>query len=147
MVAETAAATSYNPYKNLLTKVRALLNADLRLNRAQIEQHQWMLMVKVADQQILIGKGGVNTMFYQFGSHKRKVCGPMDMIDLLKKLSRRRYQIFRVGTTIFWSEKSALKQEPVKAKQIEGYRNEEWVPLYKSAGSLAGRSWIPIKKS
>lgn len=77
-----------NPYKNLLTKVKALLKEDDHLTKAQCEQMQWQLLVKIADYQFVIGKGGVNTIFYTASSEERAICYPDEAIALLEKLAK-----------------------------------------------------------
>lgn len=78
-----------HPFKNLLQKVRALLKEDDHLTKEQCEQHQWQLLVKLPnDYTFIVGKGGVNTIFYSETSTERAVCYPDEIIALLERLSR-----------------------------------------------------------
>jgi len=137
---------TYNPYRNLLAKVRYLLHTDAKMTEAQLTDHQWMLMAKVAGSQVLVGKGGVNTMFYQFGDRKRKVCGPMELVELLKRLSRRRYVAYRVNDTLAWSEKTALAADPKPKTKIIGIRADgKEVVVYTATKTLQGYQWAKVE--
>ena len=77
-----------NPYKNTLTKVKALLKEDDQLTKEQCELFQWQLLVKIpGDFSFNVGKGGVNTIFYTASSEERAICYPEEMVTLLEKLA------------------------------------------------------------
>ena len=74
-----------NPYKHLYSKITALLRAEAKLSPEERKANQWQLLVQFANTQITVGKGDVNTIFFQFGDGKRRVCYPDEILDILKK--------------------------------------------------------------
>lgn len=83
-----------NPYKNLYEKVKALLKIDDNLTKAEAEQQQWQLLVKVADFTFYVGKGGVTTMFFSQSSTSRATCYPEEMLPILKELSESKVFVY-----------------------------------------------------
>lgn len=141
-----------NPYRHLLTKVRSLINAELPLNEDERRANQWVLYVSVYGDSIIVGKGDVNTIFYQFGkTGKRQVCYPMDIVELLKERSAERYFAYVVKSAsaeerLVWTLKRALTAPPDAYNEIHGVgENDELSLLYTARKSLTGRVWTPVK--
>lgn len=86
-----------HPYKNLLSKVRALLKEDDNLTKGQCESMQWQLLVKIADYSFFVGKGGVNTIFYSASDKDREVCYPEDILTLLERLCKTQTFVYAVA--------------------------------------------------
>lgn len=80
-----------NPYANLVVKMRHLLKVDDPLTKDQCAMFQWQLLAKVpdCDFSFIVGKGGVNTIFYLSASDKRVVCYPDEALEILQNLSKR----------------------------------------------------------
>lgn len=139
---------TYHPFRNLLVKTRALLNADLRLHQSRIPAHQWQLLVQIDDQTVMVGKGGMNTMFCQFGKDsKRRIMGPMDMIDMLKWHAKQRYVLYKIGKVVVWKEKTALKTAPKRGLVISGLRADgKYEDLWEAHQTLTGTEWKRVQR-
>lgn len=87
-----------NPFLNLQTKVKALLKVDDTLTKDQCEMFQWQLLAKVpgCDFSFIIGKGGVNTIFFTPASGKRDVVYPDEALELLASLCKQKVFCYAV---------------------------------------------------
>ena len=131
-----------NPYKHLYIKVRALLNAESKLNPDERKANEWILSCQAGAFKIIVGKGDVNTIFYKFGDSARKVCYPDEILEKLERLGKRDYWYYTLGDAIFLSETLALKQKPVGS--ICGV-NESTVTVYRAKPTLTGAEWVKVK--
>ncbi len=141
-----------NQYVNTLQKIKALLKEDDKLTTAQCECYQWQILVKVPghDATFVVGKGGVNTIFYSASSTDRKVCYPEDILELLEKLSKSKVFVYlaldkkknEIGYSV--SLKRARKMEG--ARYIKAlYLNGKQSLIQKKAPDLFGKAqWEEI---
>lgn len=87
----------FNPYRHLITKVTALLRTEAKMTADERRANQWHLLVKFCDTQVTIGKGDVNTIFYQLGSDgKRLVCYPDQILERLSVLAAQPFWLYEI---------------------------------------------------
>ncbi len=137
-----------NPYQHLARKVRDLLMAEAKLSVEERKANQWQLLFKFADTQITIGKGDVNTIFFQFGENgSRKVCYPDDILDRLDRMGKQRYWRYVVrdknneAVKYYWLESLALKSEPGIKYKINGINGAGETTVMIGTGDIEGRRW------
>lgn len=136
-----------NPYKHLAVKVRALLASESKLSAEERKQNQWQLLVTFADTKIMVGKGDVNTMFYQFGEGERKIAFPDTVLDRLEALGTQKHYRYKVvvGSKInhFWSLPQALqKVVAVRGAKVLGIKDSaEWDTVASAIQGLNGYEW------
>ena len=130
-----------NPYKILRLKAMALLQLEAQLKPEERKANEWFLTVAFCDTRVLIGKGDVNTMFYQFGDGQRKVCYPDELLAKLHRLERQAYVAYRVGSKTVFSEKLALKIKP-KGSILGLLADGSSKTAYKAKPTLSGVEWV-----
>lgn len=128
-----------NTYQNTINKVKLLLKEDDQLTKEQCEMYQWQLLAKVpgTDYTFVVGKGGVNTMFYSASSAERATCYPEDMLEILNELAKSKTFVYvaldkrkeEVGFSAFID----------KAKKMDGAK-------YIVAVSFSGKKKTVMKK-
>lgn len=128
-----------NPYKSLHSKVRHLINAESKLAPDERKTHEWLLTITVDGFRILVGKGGVNTIFYSFGKGDKKFCYPDEMLEKLEFLANRKFWFYKVGDARVMTESAALKRPP---KGLIVGVNETNSVLYKAKPTLNGVEWV-----
>ena len=129
-----------NPYRHLYSKCRHLFIAEEKLSLEERKQNEWLLTFKIADKfRVLIGKGGANTVFYQFGDGKRKVCYPEEMLDLLENLAKKKFLFFEAGKHLFVNESSIKKILPKGV--VRGYTETGVKVVYKAVPTFEGSEW------
>ncbi len=135
------------PYRQLLLKVRACLQVEAKLAPDEKKANEWIITVSFNGTKVIVGKGDVNTIFYQFGEGKRKVCYPDEMLTKLERMAQQEYwtfqQIANKKTRTFFSETAALKQEAHGA--IIGVRDGASKTLYRARPILDGKTeWVKV---
>lgn len=93
-----------DPYKHLKRKVNSLLTAEATLTDDERATMQWQLLATIGKRRLLVGKGGVNTMFYRFDlvngdsvqEGERHICYPHEMLERLDAWSSREYEIYLI---------------------------------------------------
>jgi len=141
-----------NPYKHLLTKMKYLVNEDKRVDDAEKADFQWSMVFTRGPVKFMIGKGGVNTIFYIMGD-KREVCFPDDALKLLEKKSLDKYIAYAIyskkkelvaGPFLFHDDAMALRAG--KGQFFIGIKaSGKLVPLYAAKPNLFDKlSWSPV---
>lgn len=141
-----------NVYKNLLAKVKVLLKEDDQLTKAQCEQMQWQLLVKVADYQFVVGKGGVNTIFYSSTSTERAVCYPDEMLTILEDMAKG--EVFAYIALNRKKEQIGYSINRNLAKKIKGaaylaevnYKGKRSMIEHKVVDLHGKRTWQPTRR-
>jgi hypothetical protein len=85
-----------NPYRHLAKMLRATMKFEIELPANDREKTMWMATVQFAGTQILLGRGGANTVFYTFGEGKRKYNYPAKVLAMLDKLAAQEFPIYRL---------------------------------------------------
>lgn len=143
-----------NPYKHLLTKMKYLVNEDRKVPDELKSNFQWSLVFTKDPVKFVIGKGGVNTIFYLIGE-TREVCYPEDALKLLEKKSLDKYIAYAVyskekvliqGPLLF--KEDALLVVPKKGQFLVGVKsNGKLTPLCKAHVNLFNKvSWSSVAK-
>lgn len=136
-----------NPYKHLAVKVRALLASEAKMTAEERKQNQWQLLVTFTDTKLTVGKGDVNTMFYQFGDGERKIAFPDTVLDRLDALGTQKHYRYLVvvdkTTKHFWSLPQALQKiTPTRGAKVYGLRDGVESELVATAiQGLNGYEW------
>jgi hypothetical protein len=136
----------FNPYRHLITKVTALLRTEAKMTADERRANQWQLLVKFCDTQVTVGKGDVNTIFFQFGNSERKVCYPDQILEKLNTYASQkywRYELVSPGEDSQWFFSLATlkkKVTPEKGMKIYGHTDKK-VLLHKAYHALDGYEW------
>lgn len=141
-----------NVFKNLLKKVRALLKEDDQLTKAQCEQYQWQLLVKVGDDYTFtVGKGGVNTIFYSLSSEERVVCYPDEILTILEELANSKVFAYaacdKKKNVIGYSIDKNVAKKFKKSKYLTtvDFKGKKKIIAEKVADLYGKRAWHEIK--
>lgn len=139
-------------YRSMLSKVRALLKIELPHNAEDRKLQQWQLLFTIDGIQYVVGKGGVNTMFYQIGIANRKLCYPEELLQLLESFTRRKVSSYAIcdpkGKVVLsglMSEEDALKKKPKIGYFIVGFVDGKKVRLYVGQTGLFKPVWTPFQ--
>lgn len=147
-----------NPYRHLLTKLKALLATEAKMSEAERKANEWLVQVKFAGTRMVVGKGGVNTIFYQHGDEKRKVNYADWMCERLEALASQKHFRYELrfkedGEAVvknYWSlEFLKRKVTPERGMRVYGITGigdevqEELVLIV--ADGLEGMQWKPSK--
>lgn len=142
-----------NPYQHLHRKVTALLRQEATLTEDERRANQWQLLIKFCGTQVTVGKGDVNTIFYQFGPNgKRLVDYPDDFLNKLKKLADQKACLVRVvhanETKTMFSLERALVKPPARGSKVVAvdFDGTERT-LFIAKPHLSGEyKWAPARK-
>lgn len=139
-------------YRAMLSKVKALLKVEAQHNAEERKAQQWQLLFEIDGTQWIIGKGGVNTTFYQIGSAERVLLYPDELLNFLESNVRSKYSSYSVVNSKgvvrksgFTSESSALKVQAKLGYYIVGHSGEGPVKLYKRQSGVFKDEWVPYK--
>lgn len=69
-----------NPYRYLLSSVRAMLKQEVQLGKDDRGRVSWMFLAEFGGTKMLVGKGGANTCFWQFGAGNRQIGYPNELM-------------------------------------------------------------------
>ena len=132
-----------NPYQILRKKIEALLAIESKLAPEERKQNEWLLTVRFADTQIVVGKGDVNTMFYAFGDGARKLCYPDELLSKLYKLEKQPFARYKVASSgkILFSETAACKSTP-KGVIIGIAADGSEKVAFRAKANLKGMEWV-----
>ncbi len=141
-----------NPFKHLLTKLKYLVNEDAKIEGEEKRDFQWSLLFTRGPVTFLIGKGGLNTIFYDIGG-KRELCYPKEAIKLLEKKSLDKYIAYAIyskdkelvsGPFLFHDDTMALQAG--KGQFFVGIKSSgKLVQLYTAKSNLFGKlAWSPV---
>ena len=68
----------------LKQKVQQLLAIEFKMTQAERQCQQWQLLFQIKGMgQVVVGKGGINTMFYQVGNGERELCLPQKLGEVI----------------------------------------------------------------
>jgi hypothetical protein len=114
-----------NPYRHLASQSRALLRMENNLGPDERSKLSWMLRVEFAGTSVVVGKGGANTMFAQFGNGRRVVNYPNKILARLDRLGRQEHVLYGIyrpdrSWTQFWLMSKALEEPAVVGSRIYG---------------------------
>ena len=139
-------------YRAMLSKVRYLLKVESDHDMETRKQQQWQLLFTVDEGiQYIIGKGGVNTMFYQVGENERVLCYPEELMNFLEGLTKAKYTSYaiashdgeklRVGLV---SLEAAKKKKAPVGSYIVGLNDGKAQRLYKRKKTLFKEEWVKL---
>ena len=139
-------------YRAMLAKVRYLLKVESDHDVETRKQQQWQLLFTVEDGvQYIIGKGGVNTMFYQVGEQERVLCYPEELMNFLEELVKAKYTSYAVHhepsdrrSSGIISLALALKKKAPVGSYILGFSDGAEVKLYKRKKTLFKEDWVKL---
>src|SRR5690606_30866923 len=117
------------------------------------ESQQWQLLVQLPKVgNVIVGKGGINTMFYIYGDSPRELCLPDALFDVLDdwilRASIAKYLIKYKGKVVQKGIESETLAREVKVKQgsvlykVEGGVRTK-IAVYKK--TLFGKQWEDVK--
>lgn len=140
-------------YRSMLSKVKALLKVEAGHNATERSAQQWQLLFDVDGVQFIIGKGGVNTMFYTVGTADRVLCYPDELIEFLERLIRSKYASYAIcnasGKIVIsglLSEEAALKKKAPVGAYIIAFENGKKVRLFVREKGIFKDVWNPFVK-
>lgn len=141
-------------FKIMKQKVFQLLQAEGKMNMTERSCQQWQLLFTIPGKgQVIVGKGGINTMFYIINEGERKLCLPSDMLDKIDKWIAKAsvvtYKIRHEGKTLYDNlstikEAKALKVPKGSALYEVKNGGKKKLAVYEKA--LFGVAWNDIKK-
>jgi len=142
-------------FKAMKQKVFRLLEAEAKMNVAERRAQQWQLLFQIDGHgQYIVGKGGVNTMFYKVGDAERELCLPADLLDKIDTwvalAGQITYCIMRDGKVIK-RNLSESEAKTYKKAQVGDYlcsiSDGKRRRLMKMSKGLMGKSaWKPYEK-
>jgi hypothetical protein len=136
----------------MLSKVRYLLKVESDHDADTRKQQQWQLLFTVDEGvQYVIGKGGVNTMFYQIGTNERVLCYPEELLTMLEKLAVAKYTSYGICSSDGTLVRSGItdlvlarkKKAPI-GSYIVGFSNGAKVKLFKRKKTLFKEEWVKL---
>lgn len=140
-----------NPYRHMQVKVRALLASEAKLSAEERRQNQWMLQVSFCGTKLLVGKGDVNTIFYQLGDGKRNVVYPDTMLERLEAWAAQPFYLY-VAMTKDGKRQTFTTLERLKAKvevrlgmKILGLRDDQQTVVAVSRNGLDSVEWKQVR--
>lgn len=80
----------------MLAKVKALIRVEIEHTAKDRALQQWQLLFTIDDVQYIVGKGGVNTMFYQIGKAERVLCFPDELIAMIESYLKMEYTSYSI---------------------------------------------------
>ena len=126
------------------------MTTEAKLSADQRKTNEWQLLTKVNGHPIIVGKGGVNTIFYKFGDRERRVCYPDQILDRLQELAAQRCDGYLVvdpksddkdGT---WCWRLADAQKMLaKRCRIYSITGTERQLVFTASDSVNGLIWVP----
>lgn len=140
--------------RTMRRKVKALMDIELEQPKEVRECQQWQLLFQIPTLgQVVVGKGGINTMFYIAGKAERVLCLPdkmLDQIDLWIALAS------ATTYTVLSSEKKAVKRNLSKAEALAfkakvgqylaEVKDGKRKIIMKRVKGLMGNSWKAVEK-
>lgn len=135
-----------NPYRVLHKRALALLVAEKNLPPEERKNIEWILSYTFHGVKFVLGKGDVNTMFYQFGDSPRKINYPDEIIALLDRLGSpsNKYVLYKSKAGLFTSRKAAFKKSD---SIVYGITSEgKTIAAYRKVATLDGSDWEPMKE-
>lgn len=138
--------------RTMRRKVKGLMDIELEQPKEVRECQQWQLLFQIPSMgQVVVGKGGINTMFYIVADGERVLCLPdkmLEQIDIWIALaSATTYAILN-------SEKKAIKRNlskaeakayPAKPGQYLGeVKDGKRKIIMKRVKGLMGNSWKAV---
>ncbi len=139
-----------NVYQNTLSKVKLLLKEDDNLTKEQCEMFQWQTLAKIPDTNytFLVGKGGVNTIFYSASSQERATCYPEDMLDILSNLAKSKTFVYvaldkrksEIGFSAFLDK--AKKMEGAKYVLEVSFSGKKRTLMKKQKDLFGKKQWV-----
>lgn len=140
-------------FKHMRTKVRLLLNAEAKMTAEERKAQQWQLLFQIRGTQYVIGKGGVNTMFYVVGDQPRVLCYPDELLAAIDFWDKKKYSEYAIYTkdgkpieTGIKTEKEALAKTAPTGSFIVAVAGTKKVRKYVMSMSLIKNAWKPYKK-
>jgi hypothetical protein len=138
--------------RSLRAKVVALLRIESKMGLAERGAQQWQLLVQLnGDECYVVGKGGVNTMFYTVNGGERKLCYPDEMLALIDCWVAASmvpaYAVTNLKGGIAkrcTSRKSALEFRAKLGYHIVKIVGGKQTRIYVRRASLFGKSWEPV---
>jgi hypothetical protein len=140
-------------FRAMRTKVKGLLTVEASMSKEDRQAQQWQLLFTIDNTQYLVGKGGINTMFYTVGSGKRKLCLPHEMLSLLDAWANTKteWAIAAPDGTLkvrmIADEKAALKLCPPKDYRIVNVVDGKIKAKYTRVKGVTSDSWVPTNKT
>lgn len=141
-------------FRAMRTKVKGLLTVEASMSKEERQAQQWQLLFTIDGTQYLVGKGGVNTMFYIVGSNgKRKLCLPHEMLDILDGWANTKteWAIAAPDGTLklrmIANEKEALKLSPPKDYRIVNVVEGKIRAKYLRVKGVTSDAWVPTNKT
>ncbi len=144
---------SENLFKHMRTKVKLLLNAEMKMTADERKAQQWQLLFTIRGTQYVVGKGGVNTMFYVVGDKERVLCYPDELLAAIDFWDKKKYSEYAIYSkagkpleTGIKSEREALSRKAPTGSFIVAIAGTKKVRKYVMAMSLIDLAWKPFKK-
>lgn len=140
--------------KTMRRKVKTLMDIELEQEKDVRECQQWQLLFQIPSMgQVIVGKGGINTMFHIVGDAERVLCLPdkmLEQIDIWIALAS------ATTYTILDKDKKTVKRNLSKAEAKTyaakpGYfmaevKDGKRKILAKRVKGLMGSSWKAVEK-
>ena len=141
-------------FKIMEYKVLTLIKAEAKMNQKERGCQQWQLFFQIKGfGDYLVGKGGINTMFYTVNGGERVLCYPNDMLELIAKWAQEasvtRFVILnpegkevRTYPKLEEAKEFKAKAGYFIAKIAEGKRTK----LFVRKAGLVNKTWKAIEK-
>lgn len=141
-------------FKAMRHKVFTLLKTESKLSLLERKNQQWQLLFQIKGYgSYVLGKGGINTMFYTIDDGERKLCYPDDLLALIdtwiEESDKTGFGILNSSGKLIRNVATQKEALDFKAKvgahivriadgtqtrlfvRVEGLFNKSWKPLIK----------------
>lgn len=137
-------------FKAMRSKVFSLLKAEEKLSVNERKNQQWQLLFQITGfGDYVVGKGGVNTMFYTVNDGERKLCLPEEMLAIIdnwcQNSSTKSYAIMsdtgKIVKSGLASKQDALERNSKPNYFIVSVDGEKITKLYVRTKGLFKTTW------
>lgn len=136
-------------FKVMKQKVFQLLQAESKLTTQERSCNQWQLLFQIKGcGDIIVGKGGVNTMFYTVNNSERKLLLPEAMLDKIDqwiiKTEVTTYTVVNKKRVVAkrLSSIDEAKQHKEKGNTIFSVKNGKKEKLMEFKKTMFGYAWV-----
>lgn len=141
-------------FKMMEYKVLTLIKAEAKMSQKERGCQQWQLLFQIKGfGDYLVGKGGVNTMFYTVNGSERVLCYPNEMLEIIQKwtnsASEVKYLVLNTEGVQVREYASLEEAKDFKAKAgyfiarlAEGKKKK----LFVRKAGLVNKTWKAIEK-
>lgn len=141
-------------FKAMRAKTLALLKVEAKMSQSERQCQQWQLLFQIGKSNYIIGKGGINTMFWMKDGSERELLLPQDMLNLIDTwidaVDKKRYSVVDRNGEVLQRDLSQVEQAKSVKVGTGGYiyqhQDGKKRKIFKRVQGLMGKEWRAIKQ-